>query len=140
RVSFSWDPFKTNRTFVRGGYGIIFDRVTSFMGFNERLSASWRNYSFTNPGTTDANVLRQRVISGGVSLTPAPTLVKHRMETPENRQWSVGIGHQFTDEFGVNVDYVNQRMTHLYVRWNPNYFNTVTRARTLTPRYGDLTL
>jgi hypothetical protein len=50
------------------------------------------------------------------------------------------VGHQLTDEFGINVDYVNQRMKHLYVRWNPNYLNSATRVRALTPRYGDLTL
>lgn len=140
RLSFSWDPRKDNRTFIRGGYGIFFDRTTSFIGFQERLNASWRTYNFVNPGTRDGEVLRQRVISGSASLTPALILVKNRMETPENRQMSIGVGHQFTETFGMNVDYVRQRISHLYTRWNPNWFNTTTRARQLTPNYGDITL
>jgi hypothetical protein len=62
------------------------------------------------------------------------------MNTPKNVQWSAGVGHQATREFGVNLDYVQQRMSDLYVRLNPNHFNTVTRARALAPAYGDITL
>ena len=140
RLSFSYDPFKTNRTFVRGGYAIIFDRVTSFMGFAEKINASWRTYSFNNPGTADPAVLRARAQSGTVSATPALTLVKDRMETPENRQMTLGVGQQITDELGINVDYVRQRMSHLYVRYNPNWFNTQTRTRQLTSAFGDFTV
>ncbi|MDF1505055.1 TonB-dependent receptor [Roseisolibacter sp. H3M3-2] len=140
RISFSWDPTKQNRTFLRGGFGVVYDRATSMIGFGERLNAAWRTYSFVNPGTTDPEVLRQRVVSGGVQATPALVLVKDKIETPKNTQWSVGIGQQFTSQFGVNLDYIDQRMSDLYVRLNPNYFNTTTRARALTPRYGDITL
>ncbi|AHG89117.1 putative oar protein [Gemmatirosa kalamazoonensis] len=140
RVSFSWDPLRDNTTFLRGGFGIIYDRATSMIGFGERLNAAWRQYNFTNPGTTDFNVLRQRVVSGTVAVTPGLVLAKDKMNTPKNVQWSLGVGRQFTRTLGVNVDYIDQRMSDIYVRVNPNYFNTQTRARQLTPRYGDISL
>lgn len=140
RVSFSWDPTGGNRTFVRGGFGVIYDRVTSFIGFQERLNSTWRSYTFANPGTADPDVLRQRVLAGGGQAPLALVLVKDKMNTPKNTQFSVGVGHQVTRELGVNLDYVQQRMTDLYVRLNPNYFNTATRARALVPTYGDITL
>lgn len=140
RLSFSWDPTGDNRTFLRGGGGIIYDRTTSFIGFGERLNGAWRTYNFVNPGTTDVAELRRRVTAGGVNATPGLVLVKDRMETPKNVQWSLGVGHQFTSTLGVNVDYVDQRMSDLYVRVNPNYFNTATRQRALTARYGDIAL
>ncbi len=140
RVSFSWDPLNDSKTFLRGGFGIIYDRATSMIGFGERLNAGWRQYNFVNPGTTDANVLRQRVVSGTVAVTPGLVLAKNLMRTPKNTQWSAGVGHQFTRSLGLNVDYIDQHMSDLYVRLNPNYFNTTTRARTLTPRYGDIAL
>ena len=141
RVSFSWDPTNQNRTFLRGGFGIIYDRVTSFIGFQERKNSTWRVYNFTNPGTTDPAVLRAQVIAGK-SGSPAPILVKHDMQTPHSRQMSLGIGHQLTSEFGFNLDYVRQHMDNLYVQRNPNYLDkSVTpNARKLTSAYGDIVL
>ena len=141
RISFSWDPTSQNKTFVRGGFGIIYDRVTSFIGFQERKNSTWRTYNFTNPGTTDPAVLRARVISGQ-SGSPAPILINEDMKTPHSIQGSLGIGHQITSEWGVNVDYLVQHMDNLYVQRNPNYLDkTVTpNARKLTAKYGDIIL
>jgi len=141
RISFSWDPTHKNQTFVRGGFGIIYDRVTSFIGFQERKNSTWRTYNFTNPGTTDPAVLRARVIAG-VSGSPAPILIKHDMKTPHSQQWSLGLGHQLTNDLGINVDYVRQHMDNLYVQRNPNYLDkSVTpNRRRLTSAYGDIVL
>ena len=140
RLSFSWDPTGQNRTFIRGGAGIIYDRVASFIGFQEKLAASWRSYTITNPGTMDVALLRQRVISGQIASTPNIVLVKNKMEAPENRQMSLGIGHQFNPDLALNADYVHQSVKHLYNRLNPNYRDVTRNARNLTPRYGDIVL
>ncbi len=142
RISFSWDPIGENRTFIRGGFGIIYDRVASFIGFQERLASTWRSYTIANPATMDVALLRAAVIAGTVPSTPNIILVKNKMEAPENRQMSVGLGHQFTPDLALNVDYVHQDVRHLYNRLNANYLNTQPNpdVRVLTPNYGDIIL
>ncbi len=143
RISFSWDPIGTNRTFIRGGFGVIYDRVASFIGFQERLAATWRSYTISNPGTMDVAALRAQIIAGTVPSTPNIVLVKNKMEAPENRQMSLGVGHQFSDDLALNVDYVHQDVRHLYNRLNPNYLETAPpppNTRVLTSNYGDIVL
>ena len=140
RLAFSWDVFDSHRTFLRGGAGIMYDRITTFMAFFEKQSAGWRSYEFQNPGTTDPDSLRRIVLNGGGTTVPNINLLKTNMKTPENRQFSVGIGHQLTERVAVNVDYIHQDARHLYVQLTPNWFNTQTRHRNLTDSYGTITL
>jgi hypothetical protein len=140
RLSFSWDVFGSGRTFLRGGAGIIYDRVPSFMGFQERRDATWRTYSFTDPRTTDPAVLRQRVVSGAVTATPSFTLLADKMNTPENRQVSVGLGQQITPTLGLNLDYIYQDVRNLYAMLNLNWLDRsrTPAARVLSPRYANI--
>jgi hypothetical protein len=140
RVAFSWDVFPNHRTFLRGGAGIMYDRITTFMAFFEKQSAGWRSYDFANPGTTDPDSLRRIVLNGGGTTPPNINLLKTNMKTPENRQFSVGIGHQLTDRLAVNLDYIHQDARNLYVQLTPNWLNTTTGQRNLTNSYGVITL
>ena len=140
RVAFSWDLFANHRTFVRGGAGIMYDRITTFMAFFEKQSAGWRSYDFANPGTTDPDSLRRIVLSGGGTTPPNINLLKTNMKTPENRQFSLGIGQQFTDRLALNLDYIHQDARHLYVQLTPNWRDAVTGQRQLTNNYGTITL
>ena len=140
RVAFSWDVFPNHRTFLRGGVGIMYDRITTFMAFFEKQSAGWRSYDFANPGTTDPDSLRRIVLNGGGTTPPNINLLKTNMKTPENRQVSIGIGHQVTDRLAVNVDYIHQDARHLYVQLTPNWRDAVTGQRQLTNNYGTITL
>jgi hypothetical protein len=75
------------------------------------------------------------------TATPNIILVKNRMEAPENRQLSLGFGHQASDNLAFNVDYIRQDVRHLYLRLNPNYRNAAAaNARALTSAYGDIIL
>ena len=140
RVAFSWDVFPNHRTFLRGGAGIMYDRITTFMAFFEKQSAGWRSYDFANPGTTDPDSLRRIVLNGGGTTPPNINLLKTNMKTPENRQFSIGVGHQLTDRLALNVDYIHQNARHLYVQLTPNWRNAVTGQRQLTNSYGTITL
>ncbi|MCS7155107.1 MAG: TonB-dependent receptor [Bacteroidetes bacterium] len=139
RLSLSWDALGTGRTFLRGGFGVMYDRVPNFMAFNEKQAATWRTYTFLNPGTLDVAVLRQRVLQGQAPAgTLSITVIKDRMRTPEIWQYSIGLGHQLSPELALNVDYTDQRARNLYVQLNLNPLKPSTRTRRLTSRYGDI--
>jgi hypothetical protein len=138
RMSFSYDVRGNGRTYLRGGAGIMYDRITTFMAFNEKKAAAWRVYNFTNPGTTDPEVLRQRVAAGQGANLVALNLLKTDMQTPYNIQASLGVGQQIAQNFALNVDYIHQDAKNLYVQVTPNYLQNGQRV--LTTRYGNITL
>lgn len=138
RLSVNYDMFGTGKTILRGGFGITYDRTAYAFAYFERRDASWRQYQFQNPGTIDPAVLRARVAAGGVSATPAINVMNSQMRTPRVAQLSLGVGHQLTDEVGINVDYINSHGTNMYTPINANYVSTTTGKRVLTTAYGDI--
>ncbi len=140
RLAVSWDVLGTGRTFLRGGYGVMYDRVPLFGTLNEAIAIGWRTYVFANPGTTDPGELRQRVLAGGGTSAPNVVLLKDRLEAPANYQWSVGAGHQLTKRLAINLDYVKQRVKNAYVTVTANVLDPLTRTRPITSRYGNISL
>ena len=143
RVSVAWDVTGKRRAFLRGGFGIMYDRIPGFVPFGERQSASWRIYTFTNPGTLDPDELRSRVIAGGgTPVPPAITLLPHRMDVPENRQWSLGLGIALARGLTLNADYIDQRVRHLYAPVNLNWLDAsqTPAKRVLSAAYGNITV
>ncbi len=140
RFSFNYDVSGTGRTILRGGYGITFDRTAYFIAYNEKRDAFWRTYQFTNPGTLDPAVLRQRVTSGQGSSAPSMNLLNKKMSTPQVNQFSVGFGHQLTERLAVNIDYINQRASGLYASINANNRVPSLNRRVISNRFGDVIL
>ena len=138
RLAVSWDVLGTGRTFLRGGYGVMYDRVPLFGSLNEAIAIGWRTYVFPNPGTTDPEELRRRVLADSLTSRPNIVLLKDRLESPANHQWSVGAGHQLTNRLAVNLDYVNQRVRNAYVTVTANQL--VNGVRPITSRYGNISL
>jgi hypothetical protein len=141
RLAISWDLSGRGRTFVRAGYGVMYDRIPLLGALPESREIGWRTYTFSNPGTTDPAELRRRVAAGGTTPTaPNIILMKDRLHAPENHQWSVGLGRQVGERLAVNVDYVNQRTKHLYVTIPANLPPRPGAPRPITNRYGTITI
>jgi hypothetical protein len=140
RVSFSWDVTGRQRTFVRGGWGIMNGRFPSTNAFSEVQAASWRSYEIQNPGNATAEELRQRVIAGGVALRPSITLVANDIKTPQTIEASVGVGQVLNEDLVVNVDYVDQEGRDLYVNYNANPVIPTTGQRKINPNFGNITV
>jgi hypothetical protein len=136
RLAASWDVFGTRRTFLRAGYGIMYDRVPLFGTLAEAITIGWRLYSFSNPGTTDPEELRRRILANQNTTPPSIVLLKDRLQAPANHEWSIGAGHQLSDRLALNLDYLNQRVTNAPVTLTRNL--PVGGVRPLTNRYGNI--
>ena len=132
RLAVTWDALGNGRTFIRGGYGVLYDRVALYGAMAEKIGSTWAVYRFRNPGTTDPAELRRRVADGDTSGLNI-ILLPDRLETPANHQWSVGIGQQLSDALALNLDYVNQHVKTTYV-------SIRTNLQRMIPQYGDITL
>jgi hypothetical protein len=140
RVAASWNIGGTGHTFLRAGYGIMYERIPAFGAFAERLGWEWRIYTVPKPGTTDPAELRHSVLTAGSAASPNLVLLPDRLETPSSRQWSLGVGHRISDHAALNVDYVDQHLRDVYVTVRRNIANLATGVRPLTNRYGELLL
>ncbi|MGK2960808.1 MAG: TonB-dependent receptor, partial [Gemmatimonadaceae bacterium] len=141
RLSLSWDVTGTRRTFLRGGFGIMYDRVPGLMAFAEQRASDWRTYVFVNPGTVDPQELRARVVAGGVTATsPQVVLIPNRMESPENRQWSLGVGTHLTRALALNVDYIDQKVRKVSAPVNLNWVDRsqTSARRVLSLAHGNI--
>jgi hypothetical protein len=136
RLAVAWDVFGTRRTFLRAGYGIMYDRVPLFGTLGEAITIGWRLYSFANPGTTDPEELRRRIMTNPNTTPQNIVLLKDHLETPANHEWSVGAGHQLTDRLAINLDYLSQRVRNAPVTLTRNL--PVAGIRPLTSRYGNI--
>jgi hypothetical protein len=137
RIAVTWDAFRTGRTFLRAGFGVLYDRVPIFGAQDESIARGWPTYVIQNPGTTDPAELRDSIARGGVTARPANiVLIKDRMDTPRNRQWSVGVGHELLDGLALNVDYLEQRLSNAHVTIRAN--QAVNGQRPITSRLGDI--
>lgn len=135
RIALSWDVFGNSATFLRAGYGVMFDRVPLLGSIPEAREIGWTIYSIANPGTTDPEQLRQLVAAGGGTARRNLLLIKDDLETPAAHQWSIGVGRKFGGDVAVNLDYLDQRVRDVYVTL------LVNRApNRFAPNYRDITL
>jgi hypothetical protein len=124
RLAFAWDPFGTNKTVIRGGWGIFYNNLITNETLFTSFLANQRSVILSNPGYpepfTRGSTVAQ-IFSTYVAQVDQPL--------PRAYQATVGFQHEVVAGLSVGADYVNSRGRNLIriVDTNPITPPTFTR-------------
>jgi hypothetical protein len=127
RVGFAWRAFGTNKTVLRGGYGVFYDYTVSNRLFNMGQAPPWQ---FTDPKVSNPdvpNLTFRNPFPGALPSTPTAadqltgTSVARDFKTAYVQQWSIGIQQEVFRDTVLEVAYVANRGIHTPTDWNLNY-------------------
>jgi carboxypeptidase family protein len=119
RVGFAWDPFRTNKTSIRGGYGIFHDRIFDNLFGNARSNPPFQSVPtafFLGSATPEAAPFLTSA-PPGLTYTNGDfvqaTLLDPNIVMPASQNWNFGIQQEVTSGLVLEIDYVGSHGTHV---------------------------
>lgn len=116
RIGIAWTPFDNQKTVVRAGWGIFYNRISSILLAQALSNNGYRivtaSFYPSDPNFPD---FPNRIpdFPGGDTTTPDIYCFAPDFEHPETNRYSVGIEQELLEDFSVAVEGIYSKTTHL---------------------------
>jgi len=118
RAGVAWSPFKDDRTVIRGGVGLFYDKVP----LNIRSFAQYPARTVTRYGSDGVSIIEQRHFTNVlVSTAPAKPLDFSQSGdndegfVPENLTWNLQLDRIVSSRLAVRANLINSRTRNIYI-------------------------
>jgi hypothetical protein len=124
RIGFAFDPTGSQRSVIRGGYGMFFERVQGNFVFGRVNNP---------PFIQESNIFSANVENpaGGTQRTFPSNVSSYEIDlkVPSVQNWSLGVQHKLAGDMVLDVAYVGSNAWHQYRSLNANQLPLGTLQR-----------
>lgn len=121
RLGFAWRVFGSNKTVVRGGYGMFYNWVTQNVTQAMAFGPPWvPSLAITSNPDVSAVTFARPYQSTVVPSVSGRVVTAYTNRTPYIMQYSLSLGHSFTPRLGGEVAYVANAGRKAYLDYNFN--------------------
>ncbi len=111
RIGFAWDPLKSGKTVVRGGYGIYYDRVVLEVNLLQLLLDGRQLVLQAVSGGTFANPFTGSPSSLAIGTNVLDSNIRH----PLVQQFTLGVQQQFSENWVLSADGIHNFGTRFLI-------------------------
>jgi hypothetical protein len=118
RVGFAWSPFKRDRTVLRGGIGLFYDKVP----LNIRSFARYPSRTVTQYAADGVAVIDSHHFFNVLVDTPPIEPLDFRRRAgsdagfvPENLKWNIQLDQIVSEWLNLRVNVTDSRTDHIYI-------------------------